>query len=38
MHAAHMLDEEVFAVEVVGSVGRVGALIAAPEAEAEVLR
>jgi hypothetical protein len=38
MHASHMLYEEIFTVEVVGSIGRFLTLIAAPEAEAEVLR
>ena len=37
VHAAKVLGEEVFAVEVVGSIGRVVALVAAPEAHAEVL-
>lgn len=38
VHSPDMLDVQVFAVEVVGSRGRVGALVAAPEAELEVLR
>jgi hypothetical protein len=37
VHASNMLHEEVFAVEIVGSIRRVGALVAAPEAHAEVL-
>jgi hypothetical protein len=37
MHTPDVLHEEVFAVEVVGSIGRVVALVAAPEAHAEVL-
>lgn len=37
VHASDVLHEEVFAVEVVGSIGRVCALVAAPEAHAEVL-
>ena len=37
MHASDVLHEEVFAVEIVGSIGRIGALVAAPEAHAEVL-
>lgn len=37
MHATDVLHKQVFAVEIVGSIGRFGALVAAPEAHAEVL-
>lgn len=37
MHTSDMLHEEILAVEVVRSIGRFGALVAAPEAHAEML-
>ena len=37
MHAPDVLHEEVFTVEIVWSIGRIGALVAAPEAHAEML-
>jgi hypothetical protein len=37
VHTSDVLHKEVFAVKIVGSIGRFGALVAAPEAHAKVL-